>query len=147
MVLVKMLPDGSVTDDRSETTHTLDGPYAAMSAESIRRWALEIAEMRPMLDLRDPGASLPMFVFHLGVAVLALPLALHQAFRGPLERRREWAYLAAVGLVFVQCNWLGQVVDGHALFERLVDFLGNRGHFLAGAAIHDAYAAGAEAQR
>ena len=79
----------------------LDGPYAAMSEESIRRWALEIAEMRPMLDPRDLGASLPGFVFHLGAAILALPVALHHALRGPVGRRREWAYLAALGVVFV----------------------------------------------
>ncbi len=52
----------------------------------------------------------------------------------------------AVGLVFVQGNRLGQVVDGNVLFERLVDFLGYGWHFLAGPAIHDAHAVGAETQ-
>lgn len=33
LVLVKMLPDGSVTDDRSITTHALDGSYAVLQAD------------------------------------------------------------------------------------------------------------------
>ncbi len=79
----------------------LDGPYATMSAESIRRWIDSIAEMRPMLDARDLSATLPLFVFHLGAATLALPVALHQAVRGPLDSRRAWRYLTVLGLVFV----------------------------------------------
>ncbi len=33
LVLVKMLPDGSVVDDRSITTHALDGTYAVLQAD------------------------------------------------------------------------------------------------------------------
>jgi hypothetical protein len=33
LVLVKMLPEGSVTDDRSITTHALDGSYYVLQAD------------------------------------------------------------------------------------------------------------------
>ena len=36
MVLVKMLPDGSVVDDQSVTTHTLDRPYRILRADGTR---------------------------------------------------------------------------------------------------------------
>ena len=46
LVLVKMLPDGSVTDDRSLTTHTLDGSYAILQADGSLGAVVTQAQIR-----------------------------------------------------------------------------------------------------
>ena len=46
LVLVKMLPDGSVTDDRSITTHALDGSYAVLQADGSLGAVVTQAQIR-----------------------------------------------------------------------------------------------------
>jgi hypothetical protein len=46
LVLVKMLPDGSVTDDRSITAHALDGTYAVLQADGTLGPAVTQATIR-----------------------------------------------------------------------------------------------------
>ncbi len=46
LVLVKMLPEGSVTDDRSITTHALDGTYAPLQADGTLGAAVNVALIR-----------------------------------------------------------------------------------------------------
>jgi hypothetical protein len=46
LVLVKMLPEGSVTDDRSITSHTLDGTYAPLLADGNLGAAVNVAQIR-----------------------------------------------------------------------------------------------------
>jgi hypothetical protein len=46
LVLVTMLPEGSVTDDRSITTHALDGTYAPLQADGSLGAAVNVAVIR-----------------------------------------------------------------------------------------------------
>ena len=46
LVLVKLLPEGSVTDDRSITTHALDGTYAPLLADGSLGAAVNVAVIR-----------------------------------------------------------------------------------------------------
>jgi hypothetical protein len=46
LVLVKMLPAGSVIDTRSITTHTLDGPYAVLRGDGTLGDVVTTAQIR-----------------------------------------------------------------------------------------------------
>lgn len=90
----------------------LAGPMADMHPRVIAEWWHFNKEVSPLLDPRDLAGTLPKFVAHLGMAVLALPAMAFMALRGGGARRAGWlvllaASLAAIALAMHEVRWSG----------------------------------------
>jgi hypothetical protein len=77
------------------------GPLAEIDSKVVAEWFDYIAEYKPMIDPRHLRASLPLFLFHLGSALLAVPFMLYRIVRGSGFERRAWLWLLLLGVAYV----------------------------------------------
>lgn len=112
------------------------GPLADVDSDVVALWFNDISEYAPLIDFARPRQTLPQFIFHLGLAVPAVPFLVHRAVRCAGGERRAWLWLLLlsccyVPLAIVQQRWASfaqyvLVIPYAGLLVALLDRLGDR---------------------
>lgn len=112
------------------------GPLAEVDSDAVALWFNDIAEYAPLIDFTRPRQTLPQFIFHLGLAFLAVPFLVQRAATGRGAERRAWLWLLLLSLCYVplaivQQRWANfaqyvLVIPYTGLLLALIDKLGER---------------------
>ena len=100
------------------------GPLAEIDSKVVAEWFDYIAEYKPMIDPGRLRASLPLFVFHLGSASLAVPFMLYRIVRGCGFERRAWLWLLLLGVAYVALSANQQRWANFAQYVLVIPYTG-----------------------